>query len=49
LPGLVYRASDNYFDLYPDEPKTVLVETDEPQTATSLKRRLTWRSLVDTY
>lgn len=49
LPGLVYRASDNYFDLYPDEPKTVVVETDAPHTAASLKRRLTWRSLVDTY
>jgi len=49
LPGIAHHSSDNYFDLYPGEPKTVLVECARPQTASRLRRRLTQRSLVDTY
>jgi beta-mannosidase len=49
LPGLVHRSSDNYFELYPREKKTVIVEFIRAQTAARLKRALTWRSLVDTY
>lgn len=49
LAGLAYRASDNFFDLYPREPKSVELELDRPVTAARLKKRLTWQSLVDTY
>jgi beta-mannosidase len=49
LPGLVHRGSDNYFELYPREKKTVEVEFARQQTAARLRRALTGRSLVDTY
>jgi len=49
LPGIAHRSSDNYFELYPREKKAVTVEFTRPQTTTRLRRRLTWRSLVDTY
>jgi beta-mannosidase len=49
LPGLAHRCSDNYFELYPREKKTVAVEFTRPLTAARLKRSLTFRSLVDTY
>lgn len=49
LPGLAHRSSDNYFELYPREERRVTLELERPQTAAQLKRRLTWRSLVDTY
>ena len=49
LPGLVHRSSDNYFELYPGEKKTIEIEFARPQTPARLKRLLTWRSLVDTY
>ena len=47
--GIPHRADDNYFELYPDEPKTVLVEFERPQTLARLSRALRHRSLVDTY
>jgi len=49
LPGVAHRSSDNYFELLPGEKKTVTVELAEKQTAANLKRRLAFRSLVDTY
>lgn len=49
LPGLPHRSSDNYFDLFPREPKTVKVEFTRPQTLARLERVLTHHSLVDTY
>jgi beta-mannosidase len=49
LPGIAHRSSDNYFDLYPREKKRVAVKFTRPQTAARLRRRLAWRSLVDTY
>ena len=49
LPGLAHRSSDNYFELYPREKKTVTVEFTRPQTPARLRRVLTYRSLVDTY
>jgi beta-mannosidase len=49
LPGIAHRSSDNFFELYPREKKTVDVEFARPQTVAGLRRRLTWRSLVDTY
>ena len=49
LPGIAYRSSDNYFELYPREGKTIAVEFTRPQTLAQLKRALCFRSLVDTY
>jgi len=49
LPGIPHRAGDNYFELYPGEPKAVAVEFPRPQTAGKLRRALTYQSLVDTY
>ncbi|MDI1249802.1 MAG: glycoside hydrolase family 2 protein [Lacunisphaera sp.] len=49
LPGLLHRASDNYFDLFPREPRTVTVELTRTATVAQLRRALTRRSLVDTY
>jgi beta-mannosidase len=49
LPGLEHQCSDNYFELYPGEKKTVEVEFVRPLSAARIKRVLTFRSLVDTY
>jgi beta-mannosidase len=49
LPGVAHRSSDNYFELYPGEKKTVRVELARPRTAAQLKRTLVYHSLVDTY
>ena len=49
LPGVEHRSSDNFFELYPDEPKTVRVTCAAPQNAAKLRRLLTHRSLVDSY
>jgi beta-mannosidase len=49
LPGIAHRSSDNYFELYPDEKKTVEVKIALSQTAVQLKRALVFHSLVDTY
>ncbi|HVU23494.1 MAG TPA: glycoside hydrolase family 2 protein [Opitutus sp.] len=49
LPAVAGAASDNYFELYPGEPKTVTVDFARPQTRRAIARRLRWRSLADTY
>jgi beta-mannosidase len=49
FPGIAHRSSDNYFELYPLEKRTVEVELAGPSTAAQLKRALVFRSLVDTY
>ena len=49
LPGIAHRSSDNFFELYPGEKKTVKVELARPRTAAQLRRALVFRSLVDTY
>jgi beta-mannosidase len=49
LPGIAHRASDNYFELYPREPKTVTVELARPQTLKRLQQALVFHSLTDTY
>ena len=49
LAGIPHRSSDNYFELYPGEKKTVEVELTRPQTAAQLRRALVFRSLVDTF
>jgi beta-mannosidase len=49
LPGLAHRCNDNYFELFPDDKKTVEVKFARPVTTTRIKRALIYRSLVDTY
>ena len=45
----LFTATDNFFDLYPGEKKTVEVEFAAPQTAKALAASLGHRSLADTY
>jgi len=49
LPGIAHRSSDNYFELYPDEPKTVRVKFTVPQSLRRLRRILVHQSLVESY
>jgi beta-mannosidase len=49
LPGISHFASDNYFELFPGEPKKVSLEFGQAQSLESLRRVLDHRSLVDTY
>ena len=49
LPGVRHFASDNYFELYAGEAKSITVHLSEPTTAAALKKLVTTRSLVDTY
>ena len=49
VAGQSFRASDNYFELFPGEKKSVTVEFAHPLTAAALGRALTFRSLRDTY
>lgn len=49
LPAASDRLSDNFFELYPDEPKTITLHSARPTTVAKLRRALRWRSLVDTY
>ncbi len=49
FPGLAHASSDNYFELYPDEPKTVRVTFAQPATVAQLRGVLTHQSLVDSY
>ncbi len=48
LAGAEYRASDNFFDLYPNVPHHVLIRA-EHLTEAELSERLSTRSLVDSY
>jgi beta-mannosidase len=44
-----YRASDNYFDLFPKIKKTITIEAAKPLDALSFKKRLRVMSLADSY
>lgn len=46
---LFFTATDNGFDLYPNEKKEVVVTFAEPTTKAKLAAALTHRSLADTY
>jgi beta-mannosidase len=48
VEGADYRASDNFFDLYPQVPHRVVVRADN-LTEADLSERLRTRSLVDSY
>lgn len=49
LPGIRYRASDNYFDLYPNEANRVRLRVSEPLPLSKLLKRIKTTSLTDTY
>lgn len=49
FPGLAHRSDDNYFELYPDEPKVVRVRFERPQDPARVRKTLVHQSLVDTY
>jgi beta-mannosidase len=49
LDGLSFRASDNYFDLYPSEPRAITVELEKPCDLATVRKRLSVMSLADTY
>ena len=49
LRSIVHQAADNYFELYPGESKTVIVDLHRPATVARLKTALAFRSLADTY
>ncbi|HEX2101705.1 MAG TPA: glycoside hydrolase family 2 protein, partial [Candidatus Synoicihabitans sp.] len=49
LSGIDYQASDNFFELYPNEPKTIVVDFAQPVRPAQVREALTYRSLVDTY
>ena len=49
IKGVTFQASDNYFELYAGEKKSVIVEFTRRITSAQLRQRLTFRSLVDTY
>jgi beta-mannosidase len=49
LAGVAHRSSDNFFELYPNEPKTVNLVLARKVSVAQLKRALSFRSLVDTY
>ena len=49
LVGLPHQTSDNYFELYPDEKKEVLVEFGRAVTKAALVKALSHQSLVDSY
>jgi beta-mannosidase len=45
--GLPFTCSDNFFDLYPGEPRRIQVEFKRPVAAAAVRRRLSHRSLAD--
>jgi beta-mannosidase len=47
--GVACTSSDNYFELYPNEPREITVAFQRPMTREKMRRLLTTRSLVDTY
>jgi hypothetical protein len=49
LPQTRYRATDNFFDLYPNVPHTVRISLNEPMAASALQARLTTMSFVESY
>jgi beta-mannosidase len=49
LPGVAYTSSDNFFELYPGESRTIDLEFAQPQTQKKLQQLVTFHSLVDTY
>ncbi|HXQ79951.1 MAG TPA: glycoside hydrolase family 2 protein [Opitutaceae bacterium] len=49
FPRLAFTCTDNYFELYPGETRTVEVRFGRPVAAARLRRSILHRSLADTY
>ena len=49
LPGLTYRAEDNFFDLHPGEPHEVELHVTPKVTAKQIEKALEATSLVHSY
>ncbi len=49
FPGVPVMATDNFFDLYPNETKHVLLTIPRGVSMAALRQALTFGSLVDTY
>lgn len=51
LPGVKYRASDNFFDLFPGETREVTVRVEQKETFSTgrVKQLLQLMSVADTY
>ncbi len=51
VDGVSYKATDNFFDLHPREPKTIVIECEGEgaMTVQQFRTRLRFHSLVDTY
>jgi beta-mannosidase len=47
LRGIEHRASDNFFDLYPEVVKTVDITLPDLASASVLRAKLHWQSLAD--
>jgi beta-mannosidase len=49
LRGIPHRSSDNFFELYPGETKTIEIELSRTQSPAKMRGALVYHSLVDTY
>jgi beta-mannosidase len=49
LPGVDYRAEDNFFDLYPSEPREVELRVDPKISAKQIENAIETTSLVSSY
>jgi beta-mannosidase len=49
LPGIRHRADDNFIDLYPGEPRCVVIQTEKDLPLGALRKKLGVASLVDSY
>ena len=47
--GMEHSCDDNYFELYPDEPREVTIDFLQPQAEADVRAALVHRSLVNTY
>ena len=49
LEGLLHRAEDNFFELYPDEAQIIRLTTKQPVKPEEITRRIEVRSLATSY
>ena len=49
IPGIPHQAADNYFELYPGEPRTIRVRTRTETAIKRIRQALTTLSLAQTY
>jgi beta-mannosidase len=49
LSGIAHRADDNYIDLYPGEPRQIVLRTEKDLSVAAVRRKLHVMSLVNSY